>query len=59
MGDESTPIVLPKTRPGIAEHWCMHPGCKAWGSFGFTGRYGVEWYCGEHRGGASKGDEQR
>ncbi|YBV97121.1 hypothetical protein M1D80_09555 [Phyllobacteriaceae bacterium JZ32] len=59
MGDESTPIVLPKTGPGITEHWCMHPGCKAWGSFGFAGRYGVEWYCGEHRGDASKRDDQR
>ncbi|MHC1549376.1 hypothetical protein [Phyllobacterium sp. K27] len=34
----------------IVEHWCDHPGCKAWGSFGFTGRYGISWYCGEHKG---------
>lgn len=44
--------------PGIVEHWCMHPGCKAWGSFGFAGRYGVEWYCGKHRADAFKRDDQ-
>ncbi|WP_420961658.1 hypothetical protein [Brucella sp. IR073] len=37
----------------------MHPGCKKWGSFGFGGRYGVEWYCGDHRGDALKRDEQK
>ncbi|WP_407866604.1 hypothetical protein [Phyllobacterium phragmitis] len=59
MGDESAPIRLQdKTMPGIVEHWCMHPGCKAWGSFGFAGRYGVEWYCGKHRADAFMRDDQ-
>lgn len=31
------------------EHYCMHEGCKKWGSFGFDMRFGIEWYCGEHR----------
>lgn len=37
--------------PGIWEHLCEHPGCSAWGSFGFTrGRnWPVRWYCHEHR----------
>lgn len=31
------------------EHWCMHNGCKKWGAFGFTGHYGTEWFCRDHR----------
>nr|WP_246663949.1 hypothetical protein [Phyllobacterium sp. SYP-B3895] len=27
----------------------MHPGCRSWGSFGFEKRFGLEWYCGEHK----------
>jgi hypothetical protein len=33
---------------GIHEHWCEHPGCKKWGSFGVPGRHGTIWFCGEH-----------
>lgn len=40
----------PPGKAVIDEHWCMHAGCKRWGSFGFATRYGTEWYCGEHRG---------
>ncbi len=30
-------------------HWCDHPGCKRWGSFGKErGRLITEWRCGEH-----------
>ena len=57
MGDE--PIKLPiqsaypehieKAPAGLFEHYCMHPGCKAWGAFGFEKRYGQEWYCSEHK----------
>jgi hypothetical protein len=37
-----------KASAGLFEHYCMHQGCKAWGSFGFDKRYGLEWYCREH-----------
>ena len=57
MSDE--PIRLPPPSPypehmekapaGLFEHYCMHPGCAAWGSFGFEKRYGQEWYCSEHK----------
>lgn len=33
------------------EHCCEHPGCKAWGAWGF-GRNKHEpprWYCGKHK----------
>lgn len=35
-------------------HPCEHPGCHAWGAFGFgvdlrTGRRG-RWFCADHRG---------
>lgn len=41
---------LPQTPAGIYEHWCTHPGCTRWGSFGFSsGRAEPRWYCGEHR----------
>ena len=55
MSDERRPIPpatdatvnLPPKK--IDDHWCMHPGCKLWGSFGYDERYGTVWYCGEHR----------
>jgi len=32
------------------EHWCEHPGCKKWGSFGFAvGTAEPRWFCMEHR----------
>jgi hypothetical protein len=31
------------------EHWCEHPGCKAWGSFGYAIKTTTRWYCGAHR----------
>ena len=36
----------------IDEHWCERPGCKRWGCFGYGGKYGTLWVCGEHRGDA-------
>ncbi|ATB03120.1 hypothetical protein BWO90_12015 (plasmid) [Sinorhizobium meliloti] len=31
-------------------HYCEHPGCKKWGSFGFAvGRGEPNWFCSEHR----------
>lgn len=44
------PTNVDKASAGIIEHYCMHPGCNAWGSFGFDRRYGMEWYCREHKG---------
>ena len=36
---------------GIYEHWCEHPGCKAWGGWGYGRRKDepLRWFCGEHR----------
>ncbi|WP_287083685.1 hypothetical protein [Mesorhizobium sp.] len=32
------------------EHWCEHPGCKRWGSFGFAaGKAEPRWFGMEHR----------
>lgn len=43
-------IELPHTPAGIHEHWCEHPGCKRWGSFGLPQPdKSTRWYCGEHR----------
>ena len=44
----------PSQRTGIVEHWCDHPGCKCWGSFGHQTRYGTLWLCLEHRGDADE-----
>ncbi|MFC6489663.1 hypothetical protein [Nitratireductor sp. GCM10026969] len=39
------------TPAGIVEHYCEHPDCTAWGSFGFSrGKdQPSKWFCGEHR----------
>lgn len=41
----------PVRKPGpIVEHWCEHPGCIKWGSFGFAnGKEAPRWFCGDHR----------
>lgn len=33
------------------EHWCEHPECKRWGSFGHSARKDEppRWFCMEHR----------
>lgn len=36
----------PVTRDDPRNHWCQHPGCKAWGLRGYPG--GV-WLCAKHR----------
>lgn len=48
MSDE---IEGSKKDTGIhVEHWCQHPGCKKWGSFGYDrGKGSADWWCGEHR----------
>jgi hypothetical protein len=48
----SYPAHMEKAPAGLFEHYCMHPGCKSWGSFGFDKRDGLEWYCSEHKGDA-------
>ena len=31
-------------------HYCEHPGCKKWGSFGFSfGKEEPQWLCAEHQ----------
>lgn len=50
--DVPPPAEAKSTIPsGLWEHWCEHPGCAAWGSFGFTrGKsHPIHWYCQEHR----------
>lgn len=51
MSDERRPSPEPKPHAAaeVDNHWCMHEGCRRWGSFGFVERYGTVWYCGEHR----------
>lgn len=52
MSDESqSPATEPAQTPtGIWEHYCEHPSCSAWGSFGYaTGKQASRWYCMEHR----------
>ena len=57
MSDETriemtaTTVTVTKTviKSGLYEHWCDHPGCKRWGSFGYAGRQGSTWFCGDHR----------
>lgn len=32
------------------EHWCQHPGCQRWVSFGYDrGKGAIDWWCAEHR----------
>jgi hypothetical protein len=46
------PITAPPPRNpgGPVEHYCQHPGCKAWGGWGYSRAGGViDWRCYEHR----------
>ncbi|WP_394892254.1 hypothetical protein ACG873_13145 [Mesorhizobium sp. AaZ16] len=36
-------IVEPVELRKIEDHWCEHPACKKWGSFGFADRYRTDW----------------
>jgi hypothetical protein len=49
---EATEPAVPKK---LEDDWCFHTDCRQWGCFGFNGRYGTTWYCGEHR---SEGEAQ-
>jgi len=52
MSDEPSRTPEPAPRPvGIYEHYCEHPGCSAWGSYGFTrGKsHPMNWFCYQHR----------
>lgn len=40
----------PHYEAGPYVHYCEHPGCKKWGSFGFAvGRGEPNWFCSKHR----------
>ncbi|RVN85089.1 hypothetical protein [Sinorhizobium meliloti] len=40
----------PHIEAGPYVHYCEHPGCKKWGSFGFAvGRGEPNWFCSEHQ----------
>jgi hypothetical protein len=45
----AAPILFAETRrssAGVNEHWCEHPGCKAWGGRGYArGRSQMVWFC--------------
>lgn len=44
MGDELG--AKPHYEAGPYVHYCEHPGCRKWGSFGFTvGRSEPNWFC--------------
>ena len=50
MSDDTPPWESkPAKQSALYIHWCMHEGCKKWGSFGFNGRHGVEWFCFKHK----------
>ena len=50
-----TEVTASPAENGIYEHWCMHEGCKRWGSFGYDRRFGTHWFCGEHKGDGEAG----
>lgn len=54
MSDDPTAPKAAGTPAGIYEHWCEHPGCKAWGGWGYQRGKDIHWYCGEHRHEADK-----
>ncbi|MGN7749704.1 hypothetical protein [Sinorhizobium sp. 22678] len=40
----------PHYEAGPYVHYCEHPGCTKWGSFGFAvGRGEPNWFCSEHQ----------
>ncbi|MGH0263283.1 hypothetical protein NKY45_17615 [Sinorhizobium meliloti] len=40
----------PHYESGPYVHYCEHPGCTRWGSFGFAvGRGDPNWFCSEHQ----------
>ncbi|MCL6708604.1 hypothetical protein M8R20_16545 [Pseudomonas sp. R2.Fl] len=48
----------PPTDTVHVDHNCEHPGCKAWGSFGFDAG-GMSWYCRDHRADGETRDRPR
>jgi len=53
MGDEFRPapeVVAPHLTTGLYQHYCEHPGCTEWGSWGYSRtKLETRWYCREHR----------
>ncbi len=49
MSDETIPAPA-RADTVLYEHYCEHPGCKAWGGWGFDiGKGETKWFCYEHR----------
>ena len=49
MSDETSAVLI-HTPSAMHEHYCEHPGCKAWGGFGYDiGKGETRWYCHEHQ----------
>lgn len=46
----AAPAAAPATTEDVyVDHYCEHPGCKAWGSFGRLGQMGeTAWKCFAH-----------
>ena len=51
MSDEPFPSAEEPTRVphSLFTHYCEHPGCARWGSFGEPHGKETRWFCGEHR----------
>ncbi|APG93016.1 hypothetical protein [Sinorhizobium americanum] len=50
MSDETNAAAKPRRDMELYVHYCEHPGCSKWGSFGFAaGRGEPNWFCSEHR----------
>lgn len=48
MSDEQGAVRLKDSSVYI--HYCEHPGCTKWGSFGFAvGKSEPNWFCFEHQ----------
>ena len=49
MSDE--PATTADSAPSsLYEHYCEHPGCKAWGGLGYDiGKGETRWFCFEHK----------
>lgn len=51
VSTQITAVEVRRAPAGVIDHWCEHPGCSRWGSFGFTHPTRAVFYCGEHRDG--------
>jgi hypothetical protein len=52
MGDEFRPSaeIIAQRPTGLFEHYCEHPGCKEWGSWGYARtKQDTRWFCYSHK----------